>query len=393
MLLCCRMDTRGVDLKTFKWDGYMCFIGNLHAYQEVKGWLSSKPPESARLTCQSILLLTGPPGVGKTHGVKCICDELGLVLEVIDTHRVANFKEFQDMFFKLCASDITTQFGCIHKDNIIICIEELDALSVLDRTFVSSLNKMVESNMAPNARVIITSQSIDVVRKGGVSVAKQVHLIPPGDGDMMVFLRSQFSNMPIKDIMNVIKVCGGNIGYAINMLSSRSRHQVAHALDKESNLVDVYLNPDVQGARKFFLGDPWVNPLRFHENLASEWRNRKGTVKQKRSIYKALIRDICMWDMMMSLCKKEDAPTEAAIEILAHAICVLRHMERKPNAPAPTDDFTRMLSNLSLTKKNNLSLAESSDRLLQDGIHSYHRALYDSVVAKPRKKKCFLSSQ
>lgn len=361
----------------------MCFIGNFRAYQDLKTWLQ-REDFPTRLGPSSLLCIVGPPGIGKTWGVQNACDELQLVLRKLGTNEVSNFKEFHDMFHKMCASDITAQFRCIRKDSVVFLIDELEAFLALDRTFLSSFNKMMEANTLPHARVILTTNSLDAKKE---LACARIDMYPPSESDIMLFLRSRFPGTSIETCMRIADACNGNLSYAIQMISTfrelqENTTQSQLVMDRDWNLGDIFMTPHVEVIRKVFAEDTWIMPLRFHENMLSEWKQRKGAGAMKRTTYAELLKYMCIWDLMMSYTKGEIS--EYATEILAHAVPMISCLERKANAPPPLDDFTRVFSHLSLEKKNMLALDNAE--YMTDGLHSFHRHLYDSLQTKRRKK-------
>lgn len=367
----------------------MTFIGNFKAYQDLLAWLQKGnfPP---KLSQASMLYIVGPVGVGKTFGVIEACKTLGLTLQKIDTNDVGNFKEFYDIFHKMCASDITAQLGCVRKESIVFLIDELEAFIALDRTFMSSFQKLIDTGVLPHARVIITTNNYDPKKE--IAGIQRINLFAPDEGDIISFLRKTFPDEHMETLLRVAETCNGNLSYALRMLQAKdggTENTKSNKMDKYVTLSDLYISPSIDVARRVFNEDVWIMPLRFHENLVSEWKCRKGSLVLKKQIYGNMMQNLCIWDMMMSYFKGDDftIPTE----LLSHSVCKIEKLERKKNAPAPKDEFARIFSHLSLEKKNMVALEQSS--YLTDGLNSFHRHLYDTVINKKGKKKTFLSDK
>lgn len=386
MDVCC-VGLRGVTIYFLL--GKMTFIGNFKAYQDLLTWLQ-KCDFPVKLSQSSLLYVVGPVGVGKTHGVTEACKELGLTLQKIDTNDVGNFKEFYDIFHKMCASDITAQFGCVQKESIVFLIDELDAFIALDRTFLSCFQKLIDTNVLPHARVIITTNAFDPKKE--MAGAHRINLFAPDEGDIISFLRKAFPDERMETLLRVAETCNGNLSYALRMLQAKdggTESSQSNKMDKYATMSDLYIYPTVDIARRVFNEDVWIMPLRFHENLVSEWKCRKGSTVLKKQIYGSLMQSICTWDMMMSYFKGDDFTIP--IELLSQSVCKIGRLERKKNAAPPKDEFARIFSHLSLEKKNMVALEQSS--YLTDGLNSFHRHLYDTVINKKGKKKTFLSDK
>jgi hypothetical protein len=106
---------------------------------------------------------------------------------------------------------------------------------------------------------------------------------------------------------------------------------------------------------RIFSDDPWLHPLRFHENLIKEIGNRKGPAKEKRRVYSALLRALTDWDALMVA-----GHTELALETLASNIHArLSRLPRRVRAVVGEDDlqdFTKIFSQISIYKKQERAL-------------------------------------
>jgi hypothetical protein len=364
----------------------MCFIGNFKAYQALKSWLQRTdfPP---KLSPASVLCVVGPSGIGKTYGVEHACQEVGVTLCRFDTNATGNFKEFFDVFQKKCASDITAQFGCIAREDMVFLIDSFETFSAVDRSFASSFAKMLQDGCGlPHVRILITGTSFDVKRE--LPSIVRLELYAPSETDIMLFIRSVSPHASMDTCVKVAEACNGNLSCALHMLHVSREER----LDKGLALEDVFLQPTPHTIRRVFSQEPWIAPLRFHENSAEEWKHRKGAGAVKRTQYVALMRSMCVWDYMMRYFKT-DGDMGVPLEVLAHSIpgC-LGLLDRKVGAPSPQDDFTRVFSHLSLEKKNMVSMESAA--YSTDGLHSFHQKLLDSCHqhSKREKRKLFLPS-
>ena len=87
--------------------------------------------------------------------------------------------------------------------------------------------------------------------------------------------------------------------------------------------------------------------MRFHENLINELKNRAITINNKNEYYKNFIYNICYFDLFMNKnCINE------AINFFSCMIYQLSLCPMKKNKVSNIDNFTKLLSYLSLQKKN-----------------------------------------
>jgi hypothetical protein len=88
-----------------------------------------------------------------------------------------------------------------------------------------------------------------------------------------------------------------------------------------------------------------VIPLQYHENLINELKNRKGTIKQKKDFYLYFINNIIYYDLFLK------SNVELACTYLSHIIFKLYEFKKKSVKISKIDNFSKILSYLSLQKK------------------------------------------
>jgi hypothetical protein len=370
------------------------FIGNFFAEKEIVRWMQASPA-SNRLTPASLLIIVGPVGTGKTYGVSKLCEDLGKTVHVIDSNTVENFKGAKDKLIKLTSANVATQFQSTKRGEQVVLVDAVETLLTLDRSFLHSFQKMFDTHTLPFLHVILTVQVTEKKRvMEAFPSATLVELNIPNDSDVLLFLRKTSNgSVPVETLSSIVDHACGNISVALHMLEmehigtedthAKESNQSKHNIDKISTLSDVYLHACPQTAYYVFCEDPWLHPLRFHENLQNEWAERKGLVAKKQKVYLSLMQDICTWDMFMSRFKGGDLhiPTD----FIAHSVHQLRALERKKNASPPTDEFTKMFSHLSLEKKNQVSAYESEF----DSFGSYFKSVADQMLRPKKPRKVF----
>ena len=104
--------------------------------------------------------------------------------------------------------------------------------------------------------------------------------------------------------------------------------------------------------------DMWLNPLRFHENLIYELKQRiqPRTKPKKEDIYTCILEDLCHWDILMcnNVC-------EPALQLIAASVTRLDKLALKKTAAPSQTEFTKLINMLSVRKKAINSLYESTD--------------------------------
>jgi hypothetical protein len=272
----------------------------------------------------------------------------------------------------------------------------VETLLTLDRSFLHSFQKLLETTSLPFLQVILTVQTTEKKRVvEAFPNATLVELNVPNDSDVLLFLRKTSDGSVSAELLsNIVDNAYGNISVALHMLDMErmsteetiTHDGAKHNIDKISTLADVYLHACPRTAYYVFCEDPWLHPLRFHENLQNEWVERKGLIAKKQKVYSSLMHDICTWDMFMSRFKGSDL--QIPTDFIAHSVYQLRALERKKNASLPTDEFTKMFSHLSLEKKNQVSSYQSEF----ESFGSYFKSVADQVLRPKKTKKSFLGN-
>ena len=372
------------------------FIGNFFAGKELKRWLIESCSRNGKLDASSLAVIVGPVGCGKTYGVEKMCKMLNKTLHIFDGQLMENFKDVKDKLVKLTKSNVATQFRTNSKEDNVVLIDALETLLTMDRSFLHSLQKLIDGNVINHIPMIITVQSSE--RKKIFELfpkALLIELATPNDTDLLLFLRQERPNIHVDTLTEICDQCNGNLSVALRMLEMEdSSTQIdgqpmlevnsARCIDTIFTLSDVYLHAQPSAAKFVFYEDPWLHPLRFHENLLQEWGERKGLVAKKQMIYLNMMNCICMWDVFMSHFKGGDL--QIPTEFIAQSVIYLTQVERKKTAKPPAHEFTKMFSHMSLEKKNQMSLYESKF----DRFGSYYKSLIDQNTKTKKSKKSFL---
>ena len=163
--------------------------------------------------------------------------------------------------------------------------------------------------------------------------------------------------------MKIIADTDYNINEAIKMINNLRFNNSDDFIDYN----DIYISDfNRNNLKKLLLKEQWLIPLNFHENLINELNNRKGKKKDKEDYYKKFIIDFCYFDLFMN------KSNEISLDLF---ICIIKKLYDFPSKKEKRDkqNFTKMLSYLSLQKKNNKNAFKSSFPFQQIG--KYHSTI------------------
>ena len=371
------------------------FIGNSQQYAKLLSWISKPEQPGEKLQHKNICIVIGSNGIGKTHGIKEALESSSKKIYKINDLECTNSKDFKEILYKITSSHVISQFENTRNDDKIIWIDDFDSYLIFDRRFLHTLEDILESNTIPTIKIIISTVSADIKHyskfytKGLI-----INLKTPEPADIIIYLRKTFPKLPVKIIGDIADSCAGNLSTAIqistiknsnikNLVIKNSKEIIIR--DNYPELVDLFNVPyNIKDGSYLFEQDPWLHPLRFHENIIHEWTIRKGTHHNKEHSYIDTLKLLCIWDQLMSYCKINDTNMNIAIELSSYIPIYITNFSKKKNAVSSMDEFTRMFNYLSLKKKNIVALYSSDFPWMTIG--SYFKHLYDDKN-KNRKQK------
>ena len=398
------------------------FIGNDAAGQDLINWCK-EPVVHPRLCKECVCVVAGGPGTGKSYGVKYITESIKKQVYVLNKDGCNNSKDFKEYLIKLVTSNVVLKFSNTHLDECVLFIDDVDTLLAADRTFINSFNLLYSADI-PGLRIIMTCNisEFKTVTKN-LQYDKSVILNKIHIKDIVAFITHQthtqtHTHTEIETVIEPIKIkeiaidCQGNLSVAMNMmeLCKSSTHTTHIDTDTDtdsyskrskktpdvfSEVANIYRLTSREDIRGVFEQDPWLHPLRFHENLLHELQSRHGSVKKKTLTYVHILKNLCIWDQMMACAKGSDM--SFGIEQATNTAIALSDIPRikTHNAVESVDNFTRMFNYLSLKKKNQLAIYDTQSPYQVNDfpwqhVGSVHKRVYElqrKSIAKSAKSR------
>lgn len=342
-------------------------FGNSFLFDDLYHWIQSHlhPAPGMFMNPGACLLLLGPPGIGKTYAVEHICSHLGVSLRKIDSTLCHSTKDLEDLLLKITTTQLEDALLQQPMPKLIF-LDEFEILLQNDRNIPSALYQMVSGagkKKLPYLPIVVACHHTMEKRLGDIKRAcRFLQLRPPSDTEILLMLRDHTKRrgiqVSVEVLLHVSESAHGNMQQAQNlleyeMLQNRTNlDPPQEGIDKMPDMDQLYHNPSPAMARLLFEEDPWMTPLRFHENLPMELNMRKGTRSRKAHTYSSILRCMMEWDVL-STRATDLLGTEMATEHLCQAPCTRLRQLKKKKAGHDTTlvDFTRALSQMSIQKK------------------------------------------
>lgn len=281
------------------------------------------------------LIVTGPAGCGKTTSIMRSAEARGLTLHHITSEEAPNAKVLADLLQKTSTYSLMNILNNAVDRTKIVLIDDVDSIIAMDRNIPSTI-----CDHLLHLHIICTATAL---RKWGDLAKRCQHVALPAipTAGILSILRKRSDSIPLPKLERAAAAAGGDIRRAIHILET---DVVASAPDVHN--VDLYRAPTREAAARIFEEDRTM-PLRFHENLLRELTNRKG---DRRGVYLEILWSLVEWDQFMG-----GGHAEVAADLIAGAAStILPRLDRIRAAETRTEpqDFTKMLSRLSIAKKN-----------------------------------------
>lgn len=340
--------------------------GNSKHFDYIREWIIKQVGKTnQKLSLDSFLLIAGKSGIGKTFSIKKICNDIGLHIIYLSTTNCSSSAEISDHIVKNTTSSMLQVLTNDTRKKIII-IDEFESMMAIDRTINSTLfNILCEKKykMVP----IICISSVEMIKKLGIMKKKCeiIELECPTSPQIVCLLKNLYPDISHDVISSVVEKSQNNVSQCIQCMSS----DMHIPFDNVDEILNMNLLYDEDFKREDIVNllatDPWLIPLRFHENLIMEMKNRKMTIKQSCQYYHFFINRLIFFDQLM-----HNNAIEIACEYLTSAMYPLSECPLKKNVKSYVSGFTKILSYLSLQKKYAKKSYSSQFPLYQIG--NYH---------------------
>lgn len=317
--------------------------------KNIREWVekSINLPSSTKISFKSCLFIHGYSGIGKTYLIEKICKDLNLFVINFTLNNCSSSEEFNDLIIKSITSSFL-QILTSNNNSKIIIIDNYDSILSIDRTINSALYNILNNEKYKHITIICICNN-ELLKKLG-NIKKKcliIEYLPPNNDEYLKILKCKFPNIDLSNINEIFNI-NNNISQAIKIIENNDMSGKYAIIDKTYNLNFLYsVHYDNEIILKLLYSDTWLIPLRFHENLINELKNRSITINNKNEYYKNFIYNICYFDLFMNKNCINEAINFFSCMIYQLSLCPI-----KKNKVSNIDNFTKLLSYLSLQKKN-----------------------------------------
>lgn len=333
---------------------------------EIKEWIN-KSFENEKLSFKSCLFITGYSGTGKTYLANKLAKELNLFKINIDSFNCSTSNQLIDFLTK---SFISSLIQTLTNNNFkkIIIIDDFDILLSFDNTINLSLYNFIVNNEGKlrHIPIIILMSHNDLIKKLGDIKKRCLFMEMPNlnEYDIYDILKNYKNNITFEETLEIIKKSNYNLNEAIKIITNKNFNDN----DEIIKMSDLYSNEFKRDKLiKIINKELWIIPLNIHENMINElMMNRKGKKKIKENYYKKFIINFCYFDIFMS------KDNNIGIDFFISIIYELFEFPLMKNKISINGNFTKMLSYLSLQKKNNKNNYNNKGGLPLNEIGNYH---------------------
>ena len=304
----------------------------------IKNWILT-PRE--KLSLDSCLFITGNSGIGKSYAINKLCNQLDLFIININSFNCYSSKHLTDLLFKAFVSSLIQQLTLNTQKKIII-IDEFETLLSFDSTMNIHLFNFLNTSHKHIPIICILSNNIKL---GEIKKKCLFYELPNLNNTEIYKILSKYNpSLTLNDCSKIAIESKYNIKDCIKVINNTYYNNN----DDFSNICELYSNTfNRDNFKKIIYKDQWLIPLKFHENLIIELNTRNISKLQKLLFYKVFIYNFCNFDILMN------KNNEIAIDFFISIIYDLCQYKYKNNKPHSLEHFTKLLSYLSLQKKNN----------------------------------------
>jgi DNA polymerase III delta prime subunit len=336
--------------------------GNHRIYSDILMWLRNFNYDT-KISAQSCIIVAGPTSIGKSYSIHSISKYLNCETILIDNNNCYNSQFLKDIIYKSTSSSFIQILTNNFQKKVII-VDNFDALFISDKTINITLLKILLENKLKNIPIICISNN-DIIKKiGDIKKLCVMHLLstPSNDEITEITGTSEISkrccinsngnlNKLFRDMSNANAANAATAANAANVIPSGvSDLLYSDSIENTSDINILYSTEfNRHQTKAILIKDPWMIPLKFHENLIMSLNNRLLSLNKYNEYYKSFMYIMCLYDYYMF---KNNI--EFCVELFASKVYYLSLFKYKKNASAASNigNFTKMLSYLSLQKKN-----------------------------------------
>ena len=332
--------------------------GNHNIYSDILVWLRTFNYDT-KISVKSCVIVAGATSIGKTYSINKIASHLNYEIIGIDNNNCYNSQFLKDIIQKSTSSSFIQILTNNFQKKVVI-IDNFDSLFIADKTINITLLKILLENKLKNIPIICISNN-DIIKKiGDIKKLCALYLMTtPNNEDITELLlrtatadATASATSAIAD--NISKCClnsNGNLNKLFRDIDNINNDRLySDSVENTSDINILYGNEfNRQLTKRIIAKDPWMIPLKFHENLISNLNNRILPLNKYNEYYKGFMNIMCLYDYYMF---KDNI--EFCVELFASKVYYLSVFKYKKNATVKSNigNFTKMLSYLSLQKKN-----------------------------------------
>jgi len=339
--------------------------GNHVEYQEILDWINDhiniKP---SIISCNDLLFVSGNYGIGKTYSINKICEHLNLDTIRLTINTCISSTELLDNITKITSSSLLKILKNENRPKIIL-IDEFEAMLAFDRTISTTLFNILSQGKLKQVPIICIISPDNLKKLGAIKKkCKIIELNHPSDDDMISVLQREYDIQTSK-LKKIVLDCKNNLSQCIFKIQDKNQIYYDN-VDEIMNINSLYSQDyNIIHIIRIVTNDPWLIPLRFHENLITELGKRYTMINKRNMYYNFFITNMVFFDTFM--CANL---TDLACSFFSTIVYPLSRMPLKKNSKSDISKFTKLLSYTSLQTKYNKKSYSSYFPLYQ--ISNYH---------------------
>jgi len=334
--------------------------GNIEKYKDIYKWINTTVnniKKTDKISLNNCLFISGNTGIGKTYSIKKICEISDLFVTYITSTNCSTSEQLTDLIVKTSSSSLI-QLLTNNTQKKIIIVDEFECIMSMDRTINVALFNILSSEKI-KAIPIICLCSPDIIKKIGIikKKCKIIELDIPSADSIYLFLQKNYSTVPESKLKEISIISNGNISQAIKKIEEANNNdgliiKNTDVIDEIYNIEHLYgTSNDIFNREiilKIIMAYSWLIPLRYHENLIKELKNRKSTIIKTNNFYNEFIKNFITFDLLMY---NNNTNGDIAANYFTSMTYPLYQMLKKKDVKSNIENFTKILSYLSLQKK------------------------------------------